>query len=121
MTTLYGIRNCDTVKRARRRLEESGIDHHFHDFRKDGLDAASVRRWLDQVGRDKLINRRGTTWRKLSAEQQQIADDDQALALLLDQPSLIKRPVIEHGRELRVGFAAADEAELLAWLSRATR
>lgn len=121
MTTLYGISNCDTVKRARRRLQEAGIDHRFHDFRKDGLDAATLRRWLDQLGQDRLINRRGTTWRKLSAEQQRIADDEQALALLLDQPSLIKRPVIEHGTEVRVGFAVADEAELLAWISGASR
>lgn len=117
MTTLYGISNCDTVKRARRRLDEAGITYRYHDFRKDGLQADTVERWLAQLARDQLINRRGTTWRKLAPEQQQLSSDAQAITLMVDYPSLIKRPVIEHGSRLRVGFAKADEAEILAWLA----
>ena len=95
MTTLYGIPNCDTVKKARAWLAEHVGDYRFHDFRKDGLDAAAVAHWYAAVG-DKLINRRGTTWRGLEpAAQATAATPAGAQALAVAFPALIKRPVVE--------------------------
>ena len=93
---IYGIRNCDTMKKAFAWLAGEGIAYRFHDYRRDGLDAATVRAWCAQFGRDALINRRGTTWRKLGAEQQAQAGDgdDAAVALMLRQPSVIRRPLV---------------------------
>lgn len=116
MITLYGITNCDTVKRARKTLETAGIEYRFHDFRRDGLSPDQTQAWLDTLGADQLINRRGTTWRKLEEGQRSLADRDAAIQLLLAQPSLIKRPVFEHGGALRIGFARQDEADIIAWL-----
>ncbi len=116
MTTLYGIKNCDTVRRARRSLEQAGIEFRYHDFRQDGLNADVLEDWLERAGEDALINRRGTTWRKLEEGQRSLADRDAAIQLLLAQPSLIKRPVFEHGGALRIGFARQDEADIIAWL-----
>lgn len=95
MTILYGIPNCDTVKKARTWMAAHTDDFKFHDFRKDGLDAATVARWYDAVG-DKLINRRGTTWRGLDAAAQANAETPAgAQALAVTFPALIKRPVVE--------------------------
>lgn len=116
MLTLYGIKSCDTVKRARQALQAAGIDHHFHDFKTDGLSPALAQRWLDQLGAETVINRRGTTWRKLSPAQQAAADSAACAELLAAQPSLVKRPVIDAAGELRVGFAKRDEAEVMDWL-----
>jgi arsenate reductase len=93
--TLYGIPNCDTVKKARGWLQEHQGDFVFHDFKKNGLDRSTVEQWLTQVGLDLLINRKGTTWRALSDEQKASATDtEQAISLMLASPSLIKRPVL---------------------------
>lgn len=102
MITVYGIPNCDTVAKARRYLSEVGIEFDFHDFRKDGLERADVERFLAGVG-DALINRRGTTWRKLSDADKARAESDPA-GLLVDYPAIIKRPVIDTGRAITVGF-----------------
>jgi len=109
MTTLYGIPNCDTVKKARAWLTEHGREFRFHDFRKDGLDATAVTRWQATVG-DKLINRKGTTWRGLDAAVQASAGDAAgARALAVAQPSVVKRPVVEWpDGSVTVGFDAAD-------------
>lgn len=102
---LYGIPNCDTVKKARTWLNEHGKAHEFHDFKKQGLSAALLQGWVDQLGWQVLVNKQGTTWRKLSPEQQAaVVDASSAIALMLSQPSLIKRPVLEHGEQLLVGF-----------------
>ena len=114
MIKLYGIKNCDTVKRARKTLEQAGLDYQFHDFRADGVDAAAVQDWLNQCG-EALINRRGTTWRKLDAQQQARADSD-AVALLCENSSLIKRPVIDKAGDVRLGFAAKEAESILDWL-----
>ena len=116
MITVYGIKNCDTVKRARKTLEAEGLEYRFHDFRADGLEAETVQRWLHQIDRDLLLNRRGTTWRKLSANEQVQAEGDGLVDLLLEQPALIKRPVIDRDGDLRVGFAARDADSILKWL-----
>lgn len=103
--TLYGIPNCDTVKKARAWFAAHDIDMPFHDLRRDGLDAPRLTGWLDALGADALVNRRGTTWRRLSTEQQAACDDPATLTeLLLAQPALIRRPVVEIGNRTTVGF-----------------
>jgi len=105
--TLYGIPNCDTVKKARTWLETNGIAYTFHDFRKNGITADLVQGWLRDVSRDTLINRKGTTWRKFSDEQKAaIVDDASAIALMLESPSVIKRPVLTGVEQTSVGFSA---------------
>ena len=107
MITLYGIPNCDTVKKARQWLTANDLDFQFHDFKKQGVDAALLQRWIADIGLDKLINRAGTTWRALSdAEKAQAASADSAIALLQAKPSIIKRPVLDNAGKLSVGFKA---------------
>lgn len=109
MITLYGIPNCDTVKKARTWLTQQGLDFTFHDFKKQGIDEATLRTWIASIGLDKLINRAGTTWRALDeAEKALAAHPDTAIALLQAKPSLIKRPVLDNAGKLRVGFKEAD-------------
>ncbi|WJW76557.1 ArsC family reductase [Thiohalobacter sp. IOR34] len=105
MTTLYGISNCDSVRKARRWLEDQGIAHRFHDLRRDGLDEERLRGWASQVGWETLLNRRSSSWRQLPAADREHLDGDHALALMLAQPTLIKRPVIEHDGRIEVGFS----------------
>lgn len=107
---VYGIRNCDTVKKARKWLDEQGITYQFHDFKKDGLDHTLLARWEQQLGWDRLINRRGTTWRKLPEEVRDTISDQSAHAVMLENPSIIKRPVVEHEGTVFVGFNADEWA-----------
>lgn len=106
--TLYGISNCDTVKKARVWLSEQGVAHHFHDVRKDGLDPDRLKSWVDALGWEKLLNKSGTTFRKLPDAQKQGLDAASATALMLDQPAMIRRPVVESADGVSVGFSAAD-------------
>ena len=108
---LYGIKNCDTVKKARKWLDEQGIEHSFHDFKKDGLDETLLTHLEQAVGWETLINRRGTTWRKLPDEVRDTIDGSSAHNLMLDNPSIIKRPVVEHQGSVSVGFKADDWAQ----------
>ncbi|MGJ7579746.1 ArsC family reductase [Variovorax sp. RHLX14] len=95
-TTLYGIPNCDTVKRARAWLDEHGIAYRFHDFKKEGVPEAELDRWLASPGWEALVNRRGTTWRKLDdAARASVTDAASARTVLIANPSLIKRPVVD--------------------------
>ena len=113
MTVLYGIKNCDTVKKARKWLDNENIEYRFHDFRADGLDQAKITEWLSTIGSESLINKRSTTWKQLSDEtKQSIVDgDEQAIiAQLSDNPTLIKRPVVETSNSAWVGFKEADFA-----------
>jgi arsenate reductase len=106
--TLYGIPNCDTVKKARTWLAEQGIAHEFHDFRKAGVDRALLQHWLKTLPQDVLINRRGTTWRGLPQEMKDgVVDEESAIAVMLQAPSVIKRPVLDRDGALHVGFSAA--------------
>ena len=112
-TTLYGIANCDTVKKARAFLAAQGIDAVFHDYRKAGVPAADLARWASVFGWERLLNRQGTTWRKLPPPQQAaVVDAASALALMQAQPSVIRRPVLEHGGRLLLGFDPGEWATL---------
>ena len=106
--TLYGIPNCDTVKKARRWLDERGIAHSFHDYKKAGADPSTLRAWADMAGWDKLINRAGTTFRTLADPDKADIDRAKAIALMAAQPSLIKRPVVEYPGGLLIGFEPAE-------------
>ncbi|AKC70573.1 ArsC family reductase [Pandoraea oxalativorans] len=102
---LYGIPNCDTVKKARTWLEEHDVAYDFHDFKKAGVNDALLGTWLAQVPLSTLLNRKGTTWRKLTPEQQaRAADEPVARALMIENPSLIKRPVLVADGKVSVGF-----------------
>jgi arsenate reductase (glutaredoxin) len=113
VTTLYGIANCDTVKKARAWLADAGHAHVFHDFKKAGVPPARLDAWLAAAGWQTLLNRQGTTWRKLDdATKAGVNDAASARALMLAQPSVIKRPVVEwHGGRITVGFDAQRWAE----------
>ena len=103
MLTVYGIKQCDTVRKALKWLDQKGSEYRFHDFRVDGLSAEVLQAWLDSDLSDKLVNRRSTTWRQLS-EAQRESEGDALLNLLLDHPTLIKRPVFVTDRIFAVGF-----------------
>lgn len=111
--TLYGIRNCDTMKRARAWLETHQVDYAFHDYKVAGIDHATLERWRREVGLDRLLNRTGTTFRKLDESQRQSLDDAGALALMVAQPSMIRRPVLETGTGILVGFDPVEYAARL--------
>ena len=95
--TIYGIKSCSTMKKAFTKLDELGVSYDFHDYKKQGIDKESVQRWVNELGIDKVLNKRGTTWRKLSDEQKQAADSDvdNAIDLLIENTSMIKRPIVE--------------------------
>lgn len=113
MLTMFGIKNCDTVKKARTWLEGRGLDHAFHDYKAVGIDRPRLERWVAAAGWEKLLNRAGTTFRKLDDADKVGLDADKAIALMLAQPSMIKRPVVEHPGGLLVGFAPAEWAATL--------
>ena len=113
--TLYGIPNCDTVKKSRVWLAAQGQDFVFHDFKKQGLERATVAGWLQHLSRDVLINRKGTTWRGLPDERKAaIVDDASATDLMLEFPSVIKRPVLHAGDHFSVGFSDAQFQQIFA-------
>ncbi len=101
---IYGIPNCDTVKKARTWLDAQGVEYAFHDYKKEGADPARLAEWIEAEGIDAILNRRGTTYRKLPDEQKADIDAAKAVTLLQDNPSMIKRPVAEYGGGLLVGF-----------------
>lgn len=104
MTTIYGIPNCDTMKKARAWLSEREIPHQFHDYRKAGVPEDRLRAWVDRLGWEVLLNRRGTSFRALPEAERSDLDAERAVAIMLAHPSTIKRPVVESGDELLVGF-----------------
>jgi len=108
MLTIYGIKNCDTVKKARRWLEDHGIEYQFHDFRQDGLDKKQLSGWVEQLGWEAVVNKRSTTWRNLSDKDKEIKTNSQAVKLLAANPTLIKRPVLEKNKILLIGFKESD-------------
>lgn len=102
--TMYGIKNCDTIKKARTWLDSNGIAFAFHDYKASGIDAATVRRWVDEHGWEVILNRAGTTYRALLDADKQGIDADKAVALMVANPSMIKRPVLDLGDRRLVGF-----------------
>jgi len=111
-TILYGIPNCDTMKKARSWLEKQRVDYEFHDYKKAGIERAKLAGWVKAVGWEVLLNRAGTTFRKLPDDVKAKVDEARAIALMLEQPSMIKRPVLERGKTLLVGFNPEKYAAL---------
>ena len=112
--TLYGIKACDTMKKARTWLDEQGVSYAFHDYKVSAIDAASLQKWCDEHGWDKVLNRAGTTFRKLDEADKQDLDQARAIALMLAQPSMIKRPVLDLGERTLLGFKPELYAQALA-------
>ena len=112
MLKVYGIPNCNTVKKALDWLKENSVPYEFHDFKKQGVTKAQLEAWAKQAGTEALVNKRGTTWRTFSPEQQAAAATKAgAIALMMEKPSVIKRPIVErNGQVLALGFDAADYA-----------
>ena len=104
--TMYGIKNCDTIKKARDWLADHGRDYDFHDYKAVGIDKARLEGWVDKLGWEVLLNRAGTTFRKLPEEAKAALDAGKAVALMIEQPSMIKRPVLDTGDHRIVGFKA---------------
>ena len=102
--TVYGIKNCDTMKKARSWLEEHDVAYDFHDYKASGIDRAHLEKWTQDAGWETVLNRAGTTFRKLPDNARENLDREKAIALMLEQPSMIKRPVIEADGKLLVGF-----------------
>ena len=109
MITLYGIANCDTVRKARAFLDARGTRYHFHDYRRDGVERALLVAWCERFGWERVLNRAGTTFRKLEAAQREGLDAPAAIALMLAQPAMIKRPLLDLERDCLLGF------DPLAW------
>lgn len=105
MLVVYGIKNCDSVKKARSYLETRRISYRFHDYRVDGLDAALLQGFIDKLGVDAVLNQRSTSWRQLDDEQKRDLTPDKALQLMVAVPTLIKRPILANGEQLIVGFS----------------
>ncbi len=112
--TVYGIRNCDTMKKSFAWLEEHGVAYDFHDYKREGAPPARLAAWAKTVGWEKLANTRGPTWRKIPEADRSNLDQRRALALLAANPSAIRRPVVEAGGKLLVGFDPAEFGRVLA-------
>jgi Spx/MgsR family transcriptional regulator len=102
--TIYGIKNCDTMKKAMSWLNDHHVDYRFHDYKIAGIDEAHLKSWCDKLGWETVLNRTGTTFRKLPDAAKQNLDQSKAIALMLEQPSMIKRPVLDLGPLLLIGF-----------------
>ena len=110
---VYGIPNCDTIKKARKWLNGHEVDFQFHDFRKQGLDKSLLTSWVKQVGWETLLNRRGTTWRKLPEKTRDTIDEKSAITIMLESPAIIKRPVLVSGKTILVGFNEEQYKQLI--------
>ncbi len=113
MHTLYGIKNCDTVKKARSWLDGRGIEYRFHDYRIDGLDEDLLRRFSSVLGWETMLNKRSTSWRQLSDAQKNDLNERNALTLMLEIPTLIKRPILDTGAQMIIGFNAEQYRQAL--------
>lgn len=111
--TLYGIPNCDTVKKARQWLDANGKAYQFHDFRKNGLGESEVKKWIKALGWETVLNRKGTTWRQLPENVRNGVNEKNVVALLVENPTLIKRPVLDAGSSIHCGFKPDDYQALL--------
>jgi arsenate reductase len=114
MVILYGIKNCDTVRKARRWLADHQVDYRFHDLRSDGLDDQLLDAWIEDLGWENLINRRGTTWRQLPVESREPLDATRARKLMRAHPAIIKRPLLELGPARYLGFSDTHYTSLFS-------
>ncbi len=106
--TIYGIANCDTIKKAKQWLTEREVAFQFHDYRKQGLDPTLLRDWVNQLGWEVMVNKRGTTWRQLPDLIKNAIDKESAIEIMLDNPAIIKRPLLVKGDERHIGFSDAN-------------
>ena len=111
---LYGIANCDSIKKARKWLTEHNVDYQFHDYKKSGIDAKTLRHWASVVDWEVLLNRRGTTWRKLDESDKTDINESRAIDLMIEHTSMIKRPVLTVNDHIEVGFNADVYSQILA-------
>ena len=114
MPTLYGIKACDTMKKAFTWLDQNGIEYQFHDYKKAGAPDKALAAWINDFGWDTIINRRGTTWRKLPEERRETMDAEDALRVAIENPSIIKRPILVHEQGVLIGFEPEKWTEVLA-------
>ncbi len=114
MVRIYGIKNCDTMKKALKWLDEKGIEYAFHDYKKAGIDQPTLEAWEADLGWELLLNRRGMMWRKVSDEVKANIDRDSAIELMLETPSIIRRPVLDTGGTRHVGFKPEQYAEIFS-------
>ncbi|MBD3821321.1 MAG: arsenate reductase [Thiotrichales bacterium] len=110
---MYGIPNCDTVRKARKFLESHDINYEFHDFKKQGLDIGTIQTWLNKQPLDTLVNKKSTSWKQLSDEQKAALTSGSDLSVLTEMPTLVKRPVLEINESLLIGFSQAEYEEHL--------
>ncbi|MDG3088824.1 ArsC family reductase [Vibrio hannami] len=110
--TMYGIPNCDTIKKAKKWLQEADINFEFHDYRKQGVDPEMVKSFCDQLGWEQVLNKRGTTYRQLTQEQKDSLNEENAIALLVESPAMIKRPILSIDNTLYIGFKAEQYASV---------
>jgi len=113
MITLYGINNCDTVKKAKNWLSSHELDFNFHDYKKAGLDKALLQQWIDEFGYENLLNKRGTTWRKLDEKLKETLDENKAIGIMLEHTSIIKRPLLDMDGKRILGFDEKQYQKLL--------
>ncbi len=112
--TMYGIPNCDTIKKAKKWLDAEGISYEFHDYRKQGVNAEMVNQFCAELGWDKVLNKRGTTYRQLTQEQKDTLNEESAIPLLVEQPAMIKRPILSVDGQLHLGFKADQYSEIFS-------
>lgn len=112
MIILYGIKNCDTIKKTKKWLNDNGIDYQFHDYRKDGINEKLLSQWCKELSWESLLNKRGTTWRKLPEDTKNAMNQSKAIKIMLDQPAIIKRPVLDMGDQRIVGYSEDTYASL---------
>lgn len=113
MIKLYGIPNCDTMKKARKWLETNNLKYEFHDYKKQGVPEKNLKLWVKTAGWEAVLNKRGTTWRKLDDETKNTIDEASSIQAMIDNPSTIKRPVLENGKMLLIGFKEDEYKTLL--------
>ncbi len=110
---MYGIPNCDTIKKAKAFLDSNNISYEFHDYKKLGVNSALLKQWCDTFGYENILNRRGTTWRKLDEETKATINEENAILLMQELPSMIKRPLLDTGNKLVLGFDQSEYESLL--------
>ncbi len=114
MVTIYGIPNCDTVKKARKWLDDQGIDFQFHDLRQQGLDPQQAKAWIEELGWENVVNKRSTTWKQLDEKQRTTMNASAAVKAIVAQPTLVKRPLLDTGKNRYTGFSTAQYADIFA-------